>query len=137
VTISIATRSRRTARRSPPRRFARGQDRPFSKLDGCIVTLPAATGTATRTHVVIGAAVNANIIKVANGTDVMAGSIAIQRDVDGWHEQNLAGRSDGRHDHDGWRGHDWRHQGQLHPLLRTICPASGPAKSSSRLGLGK
>ena len=61
----------------------------FGKTDGCIVTLPAATGTGIEYDFVIGitATSNANIIKVANATDVMDGSIMVQQDtdVDGTH----------------------------------------------------
>lgn len=56
----------------------------FGKTDGTICTLPAATGTGNTYRFVIGVAAtsNANIIKVANATDVMAGSVALQQDVD-------------------------------------------------------
>jgi hypothetical protein len=56
----------------------------FGKLSGTIVTLPAATGSGTIYRFVIGIAAtsNANIIKVANATDVMAGSVNLQQDVD-------------------------------------------------------
>jgi len=56
----------------------------FGKTDGCIVTLPAATGTGNIYKFVIGitATSNANIIKVANATDVMNGSLNIQQDTD-------------------------------------------------------
>lgn len=56
----------------------------FGKLSGTIVTLPAATGTGNVYTFVIGIAAtsNANIIKVANATDVMAGSVNLQQDVD-------------------------------------------------------
>jgi hypothetical protein len=56
----------------------------FGKLDGTIATLPAATGTGHIYRFVIGitATSNANIIKVANGTDVMDGSVNIQQDTD-------------------------------------------------------
>jgi hypothetical protein len=56
----------------------------FGKTDGTIATLPAATGTGDVYTFVIGitATSNANIIKVANATDVMDGSIAIQQDTD-------------------------------------------------------
>lgn len=56
----------------------------FGKLDGCIATLPAATGTGDKYTFIIGIAAtsNANIIKVANATDVMGGSVALQQDVD-------------------------------------------------------
>ena len=56
----------------------------FGKLAGTIVTLPAATGTGnTYTFVIsIAATTNANIIKVANATDVMDGSLMIQQDTD-------------------------------------------------------
>jgi len=56
----------------------------FGKTTGTIVTLPAATGTGDIYRFVIGitATSNANIIKVANATDVMDGSINIQQDTD-------------------------------------------------------
>lgn len=56
----------------------------FGKTTGTVVTLPAATGTGHKYTFVIGVAAtsNANIIKVANATDVMAGSVALQQDVD-------------------------------------------------------
>jgi hypothetical protein len=56
----------------------------FGKTSGTICTLPAATGTGNVYTFVIGIAAtsNANIIKVANSTDVMNGSIALQQDVD-------------------------------------------------------
>jgi hypothetical protein len=56
----------------------------FGKTTGTIVTLPAATGTGDVFTLVIGvtATSNANIIKVANATDVMDGSIVIQQDTD-------------------------------------------------------
>lgn len=56
----------------------------FGKLSGTVVTLPAATGTGNIYRFVIGIAAtsNANIIKVANSTDVMAGSVNLQQDVD-------------------------------------------------------
>jgi hypothetical protein len=56
----------------------------FGKTTGTVVTLPAATGTGHRYTFVIGVAAtsNANIIKVANATDVMDGSINIQQDTD-------------------------------------------------------
>lgn len=57
----------------------------FGKATGTIVTLPAATGTGHIYRFVIGvtATSNANIIKVANATDVMDGSLNIQQDTDG------------------------------------------------------
>lgn len=56
----------------------------FGKLTGTIVTLPAATGTGNvYTFVIsIAATSNANIIKVANATDVMDGSLNVQADTD-------------------------------------------------------
>jgi hypothetical protein len=56
----------------------------FGCLTGTILTLPAASGSGGIYRFVIGVAAtsNANIIKVANATDVMAGSINLQQDVD-------------------------------------------------------
>lgn len=56
----------------------------FGKTTGTVVTLPAATGTGNVYTFVIGvtATSNANIIKVANATDVMDGSINVQQDTD-------------------------------------------------------
>lgn len=56
----------------------------FGKTTGTIVTLPAATGTGHTYRFVIGttATSNANIIKVANATDVMRGSVCLQQDTD-------------------------------------------------------
>ena len=56
----------------------------FGKTDGTTVTLPAATGTGDEYDFIIGvtATSNANIIKVANATDVMDGSIMVQQDTD-------------------------------------------------------
>lgn len=56
----------------------------FGKAAGTVVTLPAATGTGNVYTFVIGvtATSNANIIKVANATDVMDGSICTQQDTD-------------------------------------------------------
>lgn len=56
----------------------------FGKTTGTICTLPAATGTGDIYRFVIGvtATSNANIIKVANATDVMDGSLNIQQDTD-------------------------------------------------------
>ncbi len=56
----------------------------FGKTTGTIVTLPAATGTGNVYHFVISvtATSNANIIKVANATDVMNGSVCLQQDTD-------------------------------------------------------
>jgi len=56
----------------------------FGKTTGTIVTLPAATGTGHTYKFVIGvtATSNANIIKVANATDVMDGSVNMQQDTD-------------------------------------------------------
>jgi len=57
----------------------------FGKLTGTIATLPAATGSGDVYEFVIGitATSNANIIKVANATDVMDGSVNLQQDTDG------------------------------------------------------
>lgn len=56
----------------------------IGKTDGEIVTLPAATGTGNKYTFIIGVAAssNANIIKVANATDVFDGSQAVGRDAD-------------------------------------------------------
>lgn len=56
----------------------------FGKLTGTVLTLPAATGTGDVYTFIIGTAAtsSANIIKVANATDVMDGSIMIQQDTD-------------------------------------------------------
>lgn len=56
----------------------------FGKTTGTICTLPAATGTGNIYRFVIATAAtsNANIIKVANATDVMDGSICVQQDTD-------------------------------------------------------
>jgi hypothetical protein len=56
----------------------------FGAATGTTVTLPAATGTGNIYRFVIAttATSNANIIKVANATDVMDGSINIQQDTD-------------------------------------------------------
>ena len=56
----------------------------FGKTSGTVVTLPAATGTGHIYRFVIAttATSNANIIKVANATDVMNGSINVQQDTD-------------------------------------------------------
>jgi len=56
----------------------------FGKTTGTIVTLPAATGTGHTYRFVISitATSNANIIKVANATDVMDGSVNLQQDTD-------------------------------------------------------
>jgi len=58
----------------------------FGKADGNTVTLPAATGTGAKyTFIVkIAATSNANIIKVANATDVMEGiAIGVDDDTEG------------------------------------------------------
>lgn len=57
----------------------------IGKASGEIVTLPAATGTGNKYTFIIGvkATSNANIIKVANATDVFDGSQATGRDADG------------------------------------------------------
>ncbi len=56
----------------------------LGKTTGTIATLPAATGTGDVYTVVIGitATSNANIVKVANATDVMNGSMILQQDTD-------------------------------------------------------
>jgi hypothetical protein len=56
----------------------------FGKTSGTICTLPAATGTGNIYRFVIGvtATSNANIIKVANATDVMDGSLCLAQDTD-------------------------------------------------------
>jgi len=56
----------------------------FGKTTGTVCTLPAALGTGNRYTFVIGvmATSGANIIKVANSTDVMDGSLNIQQDTD-------------------------------------------------------
>ena len=56
----------------------------FGRTAGTICTLPAATGTGNMYRFVIAttATSNANIIKVANGTDVMDGSLYLQADDD-------------------------------------------------------
>jgi len=56
----------------------------ISRAAGVTVTLPAATGTGDIYRIVIAttATSNANIIKVANATDVMNGSLALQQDTD-------------------------------------------------------
>jgi len=56
----------------------------FGKTTGTICTLPAATGTGNVYRFVIAttATSNANIIKVANATDVMNGSLNLQADDD-------------------------------------------------------
>lgn len=56
----------------------------FGKTDGTEVTLPAATGTGhTYTFVMsVAATSSANLIQVANATDVMDGSFALQQDTD-------------------------------------------------------
>jgi hypothetical protein len=56
----------------------------FGKTDGTTVTLPAATGTGNvyRFVIAVTATSGANIIKVANATDVMNGSVCLQQDTD-------------------------------------------------------
>lgn len=56
----------------------------FGTATGTTVTLPAATGTGNKYTFVIAttATSNANIIKVANATDVMNGSLNLQQDDD-------------------------------------------------------
>jgi hypothetical protein len=55
-----------------------------NRAAGVTVTLPAATGTGIRYTIIIGttATSNANIVEVANATDVMNGSLNIQQDTD-------------------------------------------------------
>lgn len=55
-----------------------------NRAAGVTLTLPAATGTGIRYTIVIGttATSNANIVQVANATDVMDGSLNIQQDTD-------------------------------------------------------
>lgn len=70
----------------------------FGKATGTVATLPAATGTGDKYTFIIGTAAtsNANIIKVANATDVMQGSVALQQDTDaaGTLKMWLAGATD-------------------------------------------
>ncbi len=56
----------------------------LSRAAGVAATLPAATGTGNVYKFVIGttATSGANVIKVANATDVMNGSLNIQQDTD-------------------------------------------------------
>jgi len=56
----------------------------LSRAAGVTVTLPAATGTGNIYRIIIGTTTtsNSNIIKVANATDVMNGSLALQQDTD-------------------------------------------------------
>jgi len=56
----------------------------MNRAAGVVATLPAATGTGNKYTFIIGttATSNANIIKVANATDVMNGSLNIQQDTD-------------------------------------------------------
>ena len=56
----------------------------FGKTTGTICTLPAAIGSGDIYTLIVSIAAtsNANIIKVANGTDVMNGSLNIQADTD-------------------------------------------------------
>lgn len=56
----------------------------LARAAGVTATLPDATGTGDEYIIVIGttATSNANIIKVANATDVMDGSLNIQQDTD-------------------------------------------------------
>jgi hypothetical protein len=57
----------------------------FGKASGTTVTLPAALGTGDKYTFIIATAAtsNANIIQVANATDVMDGSLAFAADTDG------------------------------------------------------
>ena len=56
----------------------------FGKTTGTICTLPAATGTGNIYEFIIGVAAtsNANIVKVANATDVFSGGVYLQQDTD-------------------------------------------------------
>ena len=56
----------------------------FGRTAGTAATLPAATGTGNVYTFVIGVAATsgANVIKVANATDVMDGSVNLQQDTD-------------------------------------------------------
>lgn len=56
----------------------------LNRAAGVTVTLPAAAGTGDKYTFVIGTAAtsNANVIQVANATDVMDGSLNIQADTD-------------------------------------------------------
>lgn len=56
----------------------------FGKTSGTTVTLPAATGTGNKYTFIIGVTgtTGANVIKVANATDVMDGSVNLQQDTD-------------------------------------------------------
>lgn len=56
----------------------------LNRAAGVTVTLPAATGTGNKYTIVIGTAAtsNANVIQVANATDVMDGSLNLQADTD-------------------------------------------------------
>lgn len=56
----------------------------LNRAAGVTVTLPAASGTGDKYTIIIGttATSNANIIEVANATDVMDGSLNIQQDTD-------------------------------------------------------
>ena len=56
----------------------------MNRAAGVTATLPAATGTGDKYTFIIGttATSNANIIQVANATDVMDGSLNIQQDTD-------------------------------------------------------
>jgi hypothetical protein len=57
----------------------------FGRATGTIITLPAATGSGIKYTFIVGTAAtsNANIIKVANATDVFNGSTALGVDDDG------------------------------------------------------
>lgn len=56
----------------------------LNRAAGVTVTLPAATGSGNKYKFIIGttATSNANVVKVANATDVMDGSLNIQQDTD-------------------------------------------------------
>ncbi len=56
----------------------------FGRAAGTTCTLPAATGTGNKyTFIIVTTATsNANVIKVANATDVMDGSLCLQQDTD-------------------------------------------------------
>lgn len=49
----------------------------LNRSAGVTVTLPAAKGTGNKVKVIVGTASNANIVKVANATDVFVGGILI------------------------------------------------------------
>jgi hypothetical protein len=57
----------------------------ISKADGFIVTLPAATGSGVEFDVLVGTAVTSStgVIKVANASDTMTGTLAVSTDIGG------------------------------------------------------